>query len=427
MERFRLLLGLATLLVATPMLAQNAPAAGAGPNHPPVITAPAALPASEGTQVTFEAVATDPDGDHVSLHALSLPLGATFLDRGNNTGAFSWVPAHGQEGVHEVVLGGCDDPGLAGMPCIVAIDVARVNRPPRADPGGPYSGVPGVPVVFDGSASADPDGDALTYAWQFGDGTAGAGPAVQHAYAATGSYDVTLSVSDGVASNEAATAATIRDAFPARALVSRANGTIRLGAGGAAWCAEIEPVGGSFVDTYVIPSTVTMRYGASRVSGQVGKEAPGLDEDADGTPEIVACFARSDLRALFAGLPAGRHSVTVALECDLSTGGTLRTSLTVNVVRGGGPLAASLSPNPLNPAATLGFVTSIAGRVNVSVFDPQGRPVRTLLDEPQLPPGFHSVRVGGPGAAGSRLASGVYFFRIEAPDGVETGRFVVLK
>ncbi len=427
MKRFRLLLGMAVLLVATPTRAPCAPVTGAGPNHPPVITAPATVPASEGANVKFEAVASDPDGDHVSLRALSLPVGATFVDGGNNTGMFAWTPAHGQEGIHEVILGGRDDSGLAAMPYTVAVDVAKVNRAPRADPGGPYSGVAGVPVAFDGAASADPDGDALTYAWQFGDGTTGTGPVVQHAYAATGAYEVALTVSDGLASDGAATATTIRDAFPARARISKANGTIRLGAGGTAWCAEIEPAEGSFVDTDVIPSTVTMKYGTGRISGQVGKEGPRMDEDADGASEIIACFSRADLRMLFAGLPVGRHAVTVTLECDLRAGGTLRTSLTIDVVRSGGRLAASLSPNPLNPAGTLGFVTGVAGHVNVSVFDPQGRPVRTLLDEPQLPPGFHSVRVGGPGAAGSRLASGVYFFRIDAPDGVETGRFVIMK
>ena len=427
MDRYRLLLGLTALLVATPTLAQNARAAGAGPNHPPVISAPAVLPASEGARVTFDAVATDPDGDHVSLHALDLPLGATFLDRGNNSGAFTWTPAHGQAGIHEIVLGVCDDPGLAGMPCTVAIDVASVNRAPHADPRGPYSGVAGVPVTFDGSASADPDGDALTYAWQFGDGATATGPVAQHAYAATGSYEVALTVGDGVASDAAATAATVREAFPARARVSRANGTIRLGAGGGAWCVEIEPVEGSLAATDLLPATLTMRSGARRILGEVGKEGPGMDEDADGTPEIIACFSGSDLRALFADLPRGKHAVTVSLECGLTAGGTLRTSLTIDVLRTGGRFAASLSPNPLNPAGTLSFVTGVAGRVNVSVFDPQGKPVRTLLDEPQLPPGFHAVSVGGPGASGSRLASGVYFFRIEAPEGVESGRFVVLK
>lgn len=43
----------------------------------------------------------------------------------------------------------------------------------------------------------DPDGDALNYAWDFGDGTAGIGEMVYHRYPKTGSYTVVLTVSDG--------------------------------------------------------------------------------------------------------------------------------------------------------------------------------------------------------------------------------------
>ena len=53
-------------------------------------------------------------------------------------------------------------------------------------------------VQLAGSASHDPDGDALTYDWDFGDGSAHASSAdVQHTYTANGVYQATLTVSDG--------------------------------------------------------------------------------------------------------------------------------------------------------------------------------------------------------------------------------------
>ncbi|MEE8465950.1 MAG: S8 family serine peptidase, partial [Dehalococcoidia bacterium] len=71
------------------------------------------------------------------------------------------------------------------------------NSPPVADPGGLYNGTEDLPVAFDGSASLDPDGKALTYIWNFGDGNTGAGVNPSHIYIAGGDYTVTLVVNDG--------------------------------------------------------------------------------------------------------------------------------------------------------------------------------------------------------------------------------------
>ena len=52
---------------------------------------------------------------------------------------------------------------------------------------------------FDGSGSSDPNEDVLTYAWDFGDGGRGTGVKATHIYDAAGSYEVTLTVTDGSA------------------------------------------------------------------------------------------------------------------------------------------------------------------------------------------------------------------------------------
>ena len=54
----------------------------------------------------------------------------------------------------------------------------------------------GLTADFDASASSDPDGTIVSYEWDFGDEKTGSGVAASHAYAAAGTYPVTLTVTD---------------------------------------------------------------------------------------------------------------------------------------------------------------------------------------------------------------------------------------
>ena len=54
----------------------------------------------------------------------------------------------------------------------------------------------GVVIHFNASGSYDQDGEIVSYFWNFGDGTNATGVIVDHAYASSGSYTVTLMVTD---------------------------------------------------------------------------------------------------------------------------------------------------------------------------------------------------------------------------------------
>lgn len=73
------------------------------------------------------------------------------------------------------------------------------NQPPVASFSVPSCGV-GVDCEFDASASADPDGQITTIRWDFGDPTSpnntAEGEIATHRYAAAGTYNVTLTVTD---------------------------------------------------------------------------------------------------------------------------------------------------------------------------------------------------------------------------------------
>jgi glucose/arabinose dehydrogenase len=61
----------------------------------------------------------------------------------------------------------------------------------------PLAGSPPLAVTFDATASSDPDGDPLSFAWSFGDGSAAAeGGHAVHTYATKGPYRATVTVGD---------------------------------------------------------------------------------------------------------------------------------------------------------------------------------------------------------------------------------------
>jgi hypothetical protein len=88
-------------------------------------------------------------------------------------------------------------PGPTGQPTVMA--GCENNSPPTADAGGPYNGMMGKGQAFvtlNGSGSTDSDGSIVSYEWDLGDGNMRTGQSVTYGYSGTGSYTVTLTVTD---------------------------------------------------------------------------------------------------------------------------------------------------------------------------------------------------------------------------------------
>lgn len=91
--------------------------------------------------------------------------------------------------------------GLAGGGAAAAtLLLLPKNKPPSGgnitvSPTG--NGMAGVTSFSFTSTASDPDGDALTYNWNFGDGSTGSGATTTKTYSSTGTFQVSLSVSDG--------------------------------------------------------------------------------------------------------------------------------------------------------------------------------------------------------------------------------------
>jgi hypothetical protein len=127
--------------------------------------------------------------------------------------------------------GSCPPSGPCTFTMSGAASVSAVfeipNRAPTANAGGPYAGVRGQAIVFNGSGSTDPDGDVLTYQWTFGDGATGTGVTPSHAFAGLGTFLVSVVASDGQLTSPPATASvTISNIPPAAALTSPADGSL---------------------------------------------------------------------------------------------------------------------------------------------------------------------------------------------------------
>ncbi len=125
----------------------------------------------------------------------------------------------------------------------------------------------------------------------------------------------------------------------------------------------------------------------------------------------IRCFATSE-QNLFAGTDAGlvRRPLSEMTSVEHSpTNVPTHFSLKQNY------------PNPFNPSTTIKFELSRASHASLCLYDLLGRELAVLLNEKRNA-GVYEVKFDG-----SNLASGVYFYRLQAGDFIQTKKLVILK
>jgi photosystem II stability/assembly factor-like uncharacterized protein len=218
-------------------------------------------------------------------------------------------------------------------------------------------------ITFDASQSFDPDGQITKYLWNFGDGNSSTEKIATHAYAQAGNYLPKLTVTDD------------------KGATGQAIGFITIASGG------------------------TSRLAVSPASGTIA---------AGGSQTIRVTF---DANGLAEGNYQGQISIT-------SNGGNktvpvyIRVSNTTEVENNvaGQPRAFRLEqnyPNPFNPETGIRYELPHDSNVTLAVFDLNGRRV-ALLESGLKTAGQHFVRWDGRDDEGRRVASGVYFYRLDA-------------
>ena len=83
-------------------------------------------------------------------------------------------------------------------------------------------------------------------------------------------------------------------------------------------------------------------------------------------------------------------------------------------------------PNPFNPATVIRYDVARSGQVRIRVYNLSGAFVTTLLSEYQEAGRYETVW-RGEDDSGRRVSSGVYFYRLETGDFVETKRMVLIR
>jgi hypothetical protein len=78
-------------------------------------------------------------------------------------------------------------------------------------------------------------------------------------------------------------------------------------------------------------------------------------------------------------------------------------------------------PNPFNPVTTIRYGLPARSHVTLTVFNALGQEISRLVNG-DIEAGYHEVRFDG-----SNVASGVYYYRLQAGDYAETRAFVVLR
>ncbi len=104
------------------------------------------------------------------------------------------------------------------------------RRPVPSVAANPTSGLTPLSVGFSSAGSLDPDGDPLTYAWNFGDGALSNLPNPTHIYTANGTYTATLTLTDDKGSSASKSISiAVGNQAPTADITAPANGSLYTG------------------------------------------------------------------------------------------------------------------------------------------------------------------------------------------------------
>ena len=187
-NRFIATAGIVAAIVAAAACTTAGGGGGTPPNIVPVASATATpTGGSAPLTVSFDGSASsDADGTIINYS----------WDFGDGTSGAGVTTSHVYAaGTFTAQLLVTDNVGAFGSTPLV---ITATNLPPASSfTANPTFGAAPLTVALNGSASNDPDGTIVSYAWNFGDGTTGSGATASHSYP-VGVFTVSLKVTDNL-------------------------------------------------------------------------------------------------------------------------------------------------------------------------------------------------------------------------------------
>jgi hypothetical protein len=407
-------------------------------NSAPAFESADAASATEGEPFSFDVVASDPDGDDLTITASGLPAWLTLTDGGDGTATLAGTPPEGSAGSYDLTL--TADDGALETEQAFTLTVGDANEPPVAADDAATTDEDEAVTIDVLANDTDADGDDLTVtdvsapgdgaAEIDGDGTITYTPAADFA----GTDTFTYTVSDGNGGTDEATVTVtvtpVNDAPTAATITEPEDGAAITLSGDpetpvtVAWTAAEDAEGDALL----------YRWEAVLAGGDFAD--PLLSVETEAT-SFETTYGALDAALAAAGVEAGESVViehrVVASDGSLATAGPVAT---VTLTRGvltdaeAGAVPASFAahgayPNPAPNGVRLALDLPWAAEVTVEVYDVAGRQVAERRE-----------RLGaGRGQAVElddlALPTGVYVYRVVAvspsDSGEAAGRFTIIR
>ncbi len=221
-------------------------------------------------------------------------------------------------------------------------------------------------ISFDASQSYDNDGTIVQYLWSFGDGTTSNQKTVNHSYSEANTYNYSLTVTDD------------------KGAAGSASGQILIG-GNTNNYITIEPSNG----TVQPGGSTTIRVTLNAESIPEGTYTGQLNISTNG----------------------GNITIPIDFLVDVEKLSDLPAEYFLN----------QNYPNPFNPTTTIEFSIGRTSMVKLKVYDIIGKEVLTLINENKRP-GSYKFDFNADG-----LSSGVYIYRLETNEFIDSKKLIILK